>query len=443
MSSQKKIINDPIHGYMEFDDLVIKFIDTPQFQRLKEIKQLGSAYFVYPGASHNRFEHSLGTAYLAQKFTKILQQKGAGNSHYAERDLKCVTLAALCHDLGHGPFSHVFDQLVVPKLIPDTKWKHENGSIMMLEDILIELRKTEGDSLKLNENEENLIKALILGKYKSESAGIEIGNMPKYLFDIVNNEDNSVDVDKFDYLNRDCYNLGMKSLFDSSRLMQFSCVIDDSIAYYHKECFSIYEMFHTRYSMHKKVYNHRVSRAINYMIADALVKADPYFKIKDAIINKNAKEYIKLNDSILSTIEHSDCEDLKASRDIIKRIKQRDLYRFVSECSIPKEHKELVTKKKLDDHFAEDSSLSTEIIDDLVIERLGLDYGKGGSNPVEKVIFYDKKERTAKPYTIPRKELSYLVPQEFEDIVLSVFVRTDNEVVTSHILSMPSRIYID
>ncbi|CAG8818254.1 22926_t:CDS:2, partial [Cetraspora pellucida] len=269
----------------------------------------------------------------------------------------------------------------------------------------------------------------------------KIADRHKYLFDIVNNEDNSVDVDKFDYLNRDCYNLGMKSLFDSSRLMQFSCVIGDSIAYNHKECFNIYEMFHTRYSMHKKVYNHRVSRAINYMIADALVEADPYFKIKDAI--DDPKKYIKLNDSILSTIEHSDCEDLKASRNIIKRIRRRDLYKFVSECSIPKRVKKIVTKEKLDEHFRKDNSLSAEIIDDLITERLGLNYGKGNNNPVENVIFYDKKERTAEPSPIPREELSYLVPEEFEDVVLSVFVRANDEVVMSHVLSMSSRISIN
>ncbi|CAG8592316.1 10626_t:CDS:10, partial [Cetraspora pellucida] len=424
-NSQKKIINDPIHGYMEFDDWAIKFIDTPQFQRLKEIKQLGSTYFVYPGASHNRFEHSLGTAYLAHTFTKILQQKGTGKAEDAEiaqSDLKCVTLAALCHDLGHGPFSHVFDQLVVPRLLPDIEWKHEDGSVMMLDDIIKDLRESEGDSFELDPDEETLIKALILGKSKSESTGIKITDRHKYLFDIVNNEDNSVDVDKFDYLNRDCYNLGMKSLFDSSRLMQFSCVIDDSIAYNHKECFNIYEMFHTRYSMHKKVYNHRVSRAINYMIADALVEADPYLKIKEAI--RDPKKYIKLNDSILSMIEHSDREELEASRNIIKRIRRRDLYKLVSECSIPKLYKNMVTKEKLDEHFGANNSLST---DDLITERLGLNYGKGNNNPVENVIFYDKKERTAEPSKIPREELSYLVPEEFEDVVLSVFVRTNDE----------------
>ncbi|CAG8748458.1 16626_t:CDS:2 [Cetraspora pellucida] len=173
-NSQKKIINDPIHGYMEFDDWAIKFIDTPQFQRLKEIKQLGSTYFVYPGASHNRFEHSIGTAYLAQTFTKILQQKGAGKAEdavIAQSDLKCVTLAALCHDLGHGPFSHVFDQLVVPRLIPNRKWKHEDGSVMMLDDIIKELRESK-DSLELDPDEVTLIKALILGKSKSESTGM-------------------------------------------------------------------------------------------------------------------------------------------------------------------------------------------------------------------------------------------------------------------------------
>ncbi|CAG8620082.1 27674_t:CDS:2, partial [Dentiscutata erythropus] len=386
-------------GYMEFDEWAIKFIDTPQFQRLKEIKQLGSAYFVYPGASHNRFEHSLGTAHLAQTFTKILKQQ---DTEIKDNDIKCVTLAALCHDLG-----------------PD-KWKHEHGSAMMLKDLIEELRQSESDPFELETEDEDFIAALIMGKKK-----------PQCLFDIVSNEDNSVDVDKFDYLNRDCYNLGMKSLFDSSRLMKFSCVIDGKIAYNHKECFNIYEMFHTRYSLHKKVYNHRVSRAIDYMIADALVEADPYFNFKGAI--EDAKEYIKLDDSILSRIEFTDCKELETSRKIIKRIRRRDLYKLVAECSVAKQLKTMVTK--LESYFAEDTSVTNEAIEDLIIEQLGLNYGKKDQNPVEKVTFYDKRKDNDKPFKITRDELSYLVPETFEEVVLRVFVRTYNETNTKELHS--------
>ena len=82
----------------------------------------------------------------------------------------------------------------------------------------------------------------------------------RYLFDVVANNRNSIDVDKFDYLERDCYYLGVKSAFDFSRLMRFSRVVNDQITYYFKECYNIYELFHTRYSLHKKIYHHRVGK---------------------------------------------------------------------------------------------------------------------------------------------------------------------------------------
>ncbi|CAJ0848998.1 14802_t:CDS:2, partial [Entrophospora sp. SA101] len=261
-------------GYMEFDDWAIEVIDTPEFQRLRNLKQLGTTYFVYPGASHNRFEHCLGVGHLSNKLLKQLYKNQPElKSGSFESDLKCVTLAGLCHDLGHGPFSHVFDNRVIPKL----KLGHEEGSVKMFDHLIDE------NHIDLNPEEVKLIKSLITGKdpsrNKSENSGRE------FLFDIVANKRNSIDVDKFDYLERDCYNIGIKSSYDSSRLMKFSRVIDDQICYSHKESHNIYELFHTRYSLHKKVYQHPVATAIDHMLADALVMANDVFKFSESIFD--------------------------------------------------------------------------------------------------------------------------------------------------------------
>ncbi|XP_034000671.1 deoxynucleoside triphosphate triphosphohydrolase SAMHD1-like [Trematomus bernacchii] len=108
-----KVFNDPIHGHMELHPLLVKIIDTPQFQRLRYLKQLGAGYLVYPGASHNRFEHSIGVGYLAGELVKALKEKQDLN--ITDRDILCVQITGLCHDLGHGPFSHVFDAMFIPK----------------------------------------------------------------------------------------------------------------------------------------------------------------------------------------------------------------------------------------------------------------------------------------------------------------------------------------
>ncbi|KAK5936139.1 hypothetical protein CgunFtcFv8_027844, partial [Champsocephalus gunnari] len=96
--SAPKVFNDPIHGSMELHPLLVKIIDTPQFQRLRYLKQLGAGYFVYPGASHNRFEHSIGVGYLAGELVKALKEKQQ-DLNITDRDMLCVQIAGLCHDL--------------------------------------------------------------------------------------------------------------------------------------------------------------------------------------------------------------------------------------------------------------------------------------------------------------------------------------------------------
>ncbi|KAG5836002.1 hypothetical protein ANANG_G00249980, partial [Anguilla anguilla] len=164
---------------------LVRIIDTPEFQRLRYIRQMGSVYFVYPGASHNRFEHSIGVAHLAGELVQALNrqyllhedpklkallygQTDESKPLITEDEGLCVQIAALCHDLGHGPFSHQFDDLFIPKVveklstelekeIPDgemkrekeTKkntlenWTHEEQSGSMLEMLIGNISDTE------------------------------------------------------------------------------------------------------------------------------------------------------------------------------------------------------------------------------------------------------------------------------------------------------------
>ncbi|CAB4038581.1 deoxynucleoside triphosphate triphosphohydrolase SAMHD1-like, partial [Paramuricea clavata] len=97
MAGDKTGFNDPIHGYMEFDPLLVAIIHTPCFQRMKDIKQLGASYWVFPGASHNRFEHSLGTAHLAGMMIERLKDVHKDTDYITDEDVLCVKIAALCH----------------------------------------------------------------------------------------------------------------------------------------------------------------------------------------------------------------------------------------------------------------------------------------------------------------------------------------------------------
>ena len=97
MAEDKVGFNDPIHGFLEFDPLLLKIIHTPYFQRMKDIKQLGVSYWIFPGASHNRFEHCLGTAHLAGMMIERLRDVSDHKEYVTPEDILCVKIAALCH----------------------------------------------------------------------------------------------------------------------------------------------------------------------------------------------------------------------------------------------------------------------------------------------------------------------------------------------------------
>lgn len=117
-----RTVYDPIHGHLEFDDYVWEIIDTPEFQRLRNLFQLGNCSYVFPGATHTRFEHSIGVAYLSNRLSHHLIKSSKENKTFnffdinSESNVRCVTLAGLLHDLGHGPFSHLFDRKVIKTL---------------------------------------------------------------------------------------------------------------------------------------------------------------------------------------------------------------------------------------------------------------------------------------------------------------------------------------
>ncbi|CAB5191198.1 unnamed protein product [Rhizophagus irregularis] len=346
-----KRIQDPIHGLMEFDDWVVKFIDTEHFQRLRSIKQLGTSYYVYPGASHNRFEHSLGVAHLAHSLVKRIRESQP-NLGCSEKDLKCVTLAALCHDLGHGPFSHLFEGFIRKTRTDRIKWKHEEASIMMFNDILKKYKGIAGD---LSEDDKQLIRDLITGN--------NTGDRPPYLFDIVSNQP----------------------------------------------------------------YKHFVGKAIDYMIIDALEAADEVLKISHSI--NNAKDFLKMDDTILNRIVCDNNPNLKKSKKIIKRIRKRKLYKFVDGYLVPKELKEefernKVTEKKIVKHRSNGAELEK---DDVIVDIFNLNYGNKDENPIDNVEFYDKNQPND-VFKLEESQVSYLTPKQYDELYIRIFTRNRRKI---------------
>ena len=274
-------IYDFIHGNIIIDDLAKRIINTEEFQRLRSIKQLGCCNYVFPSAVHTRFEHSLGVYHLAKKYIKILNTEG----QFTEDDIRCITIGALIHDIGHGPYSHLFDEII------DVDKNHEYRSI----ELLNYMNKKYG--LELPENDINTIKEIIYPK------NIESIKKRKYIYQIVSNN-NGIDVDRFDYIMRDIKMTGLNYGIEYERIMNHSQIVDGEIVYSEKVKTSIDEFFRIRFIMYKEVYNHHTVRAIEYMMKDFIKGMDKIMCIKNMVESEDWEGFIRLNDSIIDSIYH-------------------------------------------------------------------------------------------------------------------------------------------
>ncbi|KAG6331004.1 hypothetical protein ID866_8084 [Astraeus odoratus] len=366
------------------------------FQRLRYIKQLGLTYYVFPGAAHNRFEHCLGVGHLARLMATHLKN-AQPHLGISDQDIQCVELAGLCHDLGHGPWSHLWDNIFIPKALPGKKWRHEDASEMMFDDMVSHYE------LGLSEQQVTTIKALIAG----DKARCPLGTEKPFLFEIVANTRNGLDVDKFDYIARDTHAVGDRGNLSISRLISSARVIDNKICYDIKDANQIYELCYTRFSLHKRVYNHKTTKAIEYMIIDALLAAEPYLKVANLVDKPD--RYMFLTDNLLSKIEESTGPELEEARAIIERIRTRDLYRIVDYKVFPYEEKDMVKQRVTPAEIANaaksgflegvDEGLVGELkANHIAVDVSVLHYGKGPNNPLDDVTFYSKQQPDGKQW---------------------------------------------
>ncbi|CAL8100902.1 unnamed protein product [Orchesella dallaii] len=349
-TERTKIFHDMVHPHLELPAICSLFINTPQFQRLRNLKQCGLCYYVYPSAAHNRFEHCVGTSFLAGKYGKILR-KNQPELNITDVDILCLYLGGLCHDLGHGPFSHTWEGFM--HSVGCKQYSHEDMSLRLL-DYLIEDNnlKPALEVENLTERDVIFIKEIIFGHPLKGNDNF-IGRPPcKYfLYQIVSNDITKIDVDKFDYLLRDCKQLNVATVFEYQRVLDNSRVIgykngavcdqieEDTptiIVYRHKISDTLEDLFRSRFSMHKKAYQHRVTKVIEEMTLDALKAAEPHFQVAGANGDKyklstawqDVSAFMKLTDSVFEWILHWDLGGSQAAN-ILKRLVQRDLYKFL------------------------------------------------------------------------------------------------------------------
>jgi HD superfamily phosphohydrolase len=405
------MIYDPIHGYLKVQGNCLAIIDSPIFKRLQHIKQLGAAYYVFPGASHNRFEHSLGVAHLAERMLKSIRNNQP-ELNITERQIELVKIAGLCHDLGHGPFSHAFDNEILPRLLGEEERvvPHEERSGELLEEIV----KSKG--LDISPEEIRFIKTCI----HPDPQDLQKSEHP-YLFEIVANPYNGIDVDKFDYLKRDPYNIGLDYHFNSERLVEEARIINGHVCFPEKLGNSILQLFSVRYNFLREICNHPVVKSIEYMLTDAIVGAEKLLQLTQT---HNTPHFADITDEITYLIKLSKDPEIKVSQELLQKIEARDLYHYAGEVKIPDHQK--ILKDGLPDEILKKYNICES---DVLMHHMKLSYSNSQSYPLSMVSFY-KYDKPDECFALYRKDMPRLLPSSIcEKNTVRFFSRNNHDKV--------------
>lgn len=390
-------IIDPIHDFVRVRNQELQIVDNPIFQRLRRIRQLSGAHLVYPGAQHTRFEHSLGTMHIASQAANVLKEKGYLN----QDDIEDVRMAALLHDIGHGPFSHLFEEVLHEKKI-----SHEDYGLKII------LSTDIGDILSSSGFDKKFIADLAFGNSKKQ-----------FMNEIVSG---ALSADMMDYLLRDGYFTGAEhAKVDHKRITQSFDVHQKRLAIEKSALYSFESLMHSRYQMFKAVYFHKTVRAAEVMLLESIKQADSEL---DFTSNK-IDDYIRLTDEfVLSQITSisSNKPELKRARKFAEDYQNRRLLKcvyeriFTSKTRLEKIHthdikKRLAQKSKIDK--------SEIFVDTSVTPSIPLAPSKKES---QSIILTTPDEKTTKAKEIPISNLPLVAAMSGFMNILRVYTITKN-----------------
>lgn len=263
-------IRDPVHGYIKITEVERAVIDSPFVQRLRRIHQLAGAYMVYPGAVHTRFDHVLGAMHVAG----LMAESIANNIHLDKTKIQDIRLAALLHDVGHGPFSHLFEEVLAEK----TNLTHEDISQKIV------LKSNVRDILENYGISSRKISDLCVGKL----------NKPPYMNEIVAG---GLSADIMDYLLRDSYFTGVEyGKVDIHRIIDSIEIVNNHLALNQAALYAFEAILIARYEMFKAVYFHRTVRASELMLVHSMSLASNALKLTDF---SRIENYLRLTDEVV------------------------------------------------------------------------------------------------------------------------------------------------
>lgn len=398
---------DELYGPLDIPAYCWYIIDTPEYQRMRYIPQLGCASLIFPGATHTRFEHCLGCAHLANVFLTHIS-RAQPEIELKEEYWQSVIIAALSHDLGHGPWSHCFEAVAHQY---SEVWDHEQMSCSILKHIVKKYKVP--------------IKSEVIDAACCYICGEIYEKYPPWLSRIVSNHDCDIDLDKFDYLARDMNRSLCIARFEYDRLIYHCHVVENQLAWKNSEISTIERLFFNRNDMHQRVYQHRVNQAFRAMVLDMLQAAEPYLNIRDALDDPEA--FCKLDCRLQYLIELGKCGE--EAQKLAERISLRQIYKCIGEIRLKPDNEEghsysQLPCSQLEEDFGNYSGIDSSKIR---VVKMQFRYGlKKDSHPLLYIPFW--KPGCDQIVKLSIDDISCIVPAVFAETGMRVFV-TDLDLV--------------
>ena len=403
MANKLKIINDPVHGFIKIPyEIIFDIMEHRCFQRLRRISQTGLLSLIFPGATHTRFHHAIGAMHLMFNALEILKQKGVKISTEEE---KGAMLAVLLHDVGHGPFSHALENILMDN------WHHEKLSLLLME--------------QLNEEfsgELTIAIQMFQGKYHR-----------KFFNQLISSQ---LDVDRLDYLKRDSFYTGVsEGNINTQRILSTLNVLDDELVLDEKGIYSIEHYLVARMFMYWQVYYHKAAVLAENLLIKIMNRAK-------TLVSQNVKVEAFENLKYFLYREGS----TQATEEDIARFMELDDTDVLQAIKSWKNHEDFVLsylcKTVINRKFPKIIYSSTPFSDDLVREKIretnlyfGIENGDLLVDNIERSLLpYDK---TKQPIYLLRNDMEKVALEQAGSQILSMNI---NEKTTRYILSFPKEI---
>ena len=403
MTNKFKIINDPVHGFIKIPhEILFDVIEHPYFQRLRRISQTGLLNLIFPGATHTRFHHALGAMHLMFTALETLRLKG---TEISKEEEKSAMLAILLHDIGHGPFSHALENMLMDD------WHHEKLSLLLMNKMNAEF----GGEL-------SMAIEMFQGKYHR-----------KFFNQLISSQ---LDVDRLDYLKRDSFYTGVsEGNINTQRIISMMNVSEDELMIDAKGIYSIENFLTARMFMYWQVYYHKTSALAEHLLVKILARAKTLVSQGyDLPASENLKYFLHRNQ-----VEKATDEDIQRfteldDNDIIQAMKfwtktEDKILSYLCKSVIERNLlKTKISSKPFDPEFVKEKIQQTNAVFNI----------ENGSELVDEI------SRSLLPYNTEKQPIYLLLKngkkstlENSENQILSSFI---NQLNTKYILSFPREV---